>query len=223
LCLVLGVSCTSSPPGATTQAPPPDSPTSATATSTSLAVTTTARAASTTTLAAPAPTELPPPAKTCGVERWAVKTGMDPDAAKVDQAKVLSSTVGALSALPAPSRPTGRVAPTETSIFSVEATLTKIKMESDDSDYHLVLDDGQGRTMIAEIPSTDCIGTSPFKSAIGEVRAEVFTRFHPGPSFKAVGSRVTVTGVGFFDRIHGQTGVAANGIELHPVLRIAFG
>jgi hypothetical protein len=31
----------------------------------------------------------------------------------------------------------------------------------------------------------------------------------------------TVTGVGFFDIIHGQTGVAPNGIELHPVLRVS--
>jgi hypothetical protein len=31
-----------------------------------------------------------------------------------------------------------------------------------------------------------------------------------------------MTGVGFFDRIHGQTGVAPNGIELHPVLDIQF-
>jgi len=28
----------------------------------------------------------------------------------------------------------------------------------------------------------------------------------------------TVTGVGFFDFLHGQTGVAPNGIELHPVI-----
>jgi hypothetical protein len=77
--------------------------------------------------------------------------------------------------------------------------------------------------MIVEIPSTDCIGSSPFKAAIGEVRAQVFTRFHPGPSFKTTRREVTVTGVGFFDRIHGQTGVASNGIELHPVLSIAFG
>lgn len=33
---------------------------------------------------------------------------------------------------------------------------------------------------------------------------------------------VTVTGVGFFDPIHGQTGVAPNGIELHPLLSIDF-
>jgi hypothetical protein len=33
---------------------------------------------------------------------------------------------------------------------------------------------------------------------------------------------VRVTGVGFFDFLHGQTGVAPNGIELHPVLKIEF-
>ena len=30
------------------------------------------------------------------------------------------------------------------------------------------------------------------------------------------------TGVGFFDRDHGQTGAAPNNIELHPVLSIRF-
>jgi hypothetical protein len=31
-----------------------------------------------------------------------------------------------------------------------------------------------------------------------------------------------VTGVGFFDRVHDQMGVAKNGIELHPILDIKF-
>jgi hypothetical protein len=31
-----------------------------------------------------------------------------------------------------------------------------------------------------------------------------------------------VTGVGFFDRMHGQTGVASNVIELHPILKIEW-
>lgn len=35
-------------------------------------------------------------------------------------------------------------------------------------------------------------------------------------------TRVRLTGVGFFDRVHGQTGVAPNGIELHPLLDIKF-
>jgi hypothetical protein len=33
-------------------------------------------------------------------------------------------------------------------------------------------------------------------------------------------TKVRMIGVGFFDRLHGQTGVAPNGIELHPVLSI---
>jgi hypothetical protein len=31
---------------------------------------------------------------------------------------------------------------------------------------------------------------------------------------------VRITGVGFFDYIHGQHGVAPNGVELHPVLNV---
>ena len=33
---------------------------------------------------------------------------------------------------------------------------------------------------------------------------------------------VRITGVGFFDYIHGERGVAPNGIELHPVLDVEF-
>jgi hypothetical protein len=33
---------------------------------------------------------------------------------------------------------------------------------------------------------------------------------------------VQIKGVGFFDFIHGQTGVAPNGVELHPILDITF-
>jgi len=35
-------------------------------------------------------------------------------------------------------------------------------------------------------------------------------------------AEATITGVGFFDRAHGQTGAAPNVIELHPVLDITF-
>jgi len=33
---------------------------------------------------------------------------------------------------------------------------------------------------------------------------------------------VKINGCGFFDFLHGQTGVAPNGIEIHPVLDIQF-
>src|SRR2546423_1809893 len=36
--------------------------------------------------------------------------------------------------------------------------------------------------------------------------------------FTSLQGTATIRGVGFFDTIHGQRGVAPNGIELHPVL-----
>src|SRR5437899_10781720 len=37
-------------------------------------------------------------------------------------------------------------------------------------------------------------------------------------SFTTLRGNVRIKGVGFWDEIHGQSGVAPNGIELHPVL-----
>jgi hypothetical protein len=34
-------------------------------------------------------------------------------------------------------------------------------------------------------------------------------------------AKARITGVAFYDFLHGQTGVAPNGIELHPVLGFA--
>jgi hypothetical protein len=45
------------------------------------------------------------------------------------------------------------------------------------------------------------------------------------PAFKTQvpPTRARITGVGFFDKVHGQMGVSqSNGIELHPVLKIEF-
>src|SRR5207247_8711702 len=62
--------------------------------------------------------------------------------------------------------------------------------------------------------------TSPFKNAITATRAKFDAAYTATTSFKT--ANVPVTGVGFFDFLHGQTGVAPNGIELHPLLDIAF-
>ena len=41
---------------------------------------------------------------------------------------------------------------------------------------------------------------------------------HLTTGFHNLAGTATITGVGFFDKIHNQTGVALNGIELHPAL-----
>lgn len=163
----------------------------------------------------------------CGVERWAVKTGTDPAVSQVNT-KPQDTTIQALTALPVPpgfGQDASRLAGTaEMQVYRLShVTLTGYKMEAD-SDYHLILSDGS-TTMISEIPSPACVGaSSPWIQQITAARAAFDAKFpQVGGFFQQANVVVTITGVGFFDTIHGQTGVAPNGIELHPVLDIQFG
>jgi len=77
--------------------------------------------------------------------------------------------------------------------------------------------------MIAEIPSPDCSGVcaSAHAADIQAVRAAFISEIGaPTDRMTPIGKIMQVTGVGFFDMLHHQTGVAPNGIELHPVLNI---
>jgi hypothetical protein len=162
--------------------------------------------------------------QSCGKERWSVKTGTDSDAGQVVLANPQPANISDLINLPAPSPlPTdARFSPTENTVFVVNATLTDFKLESD-SDYHLVLLDDQGNTMIAEIPSPSCVDpSSPFTAQITNARAEFDSQFTVSSSFQTANVPVQVTGIGFFDFFHNQHGVAPNVIELHPVLDIQF-
>lgn len=160
----------------------------------------------------------------CGVERWSVKTGTDPDAGLVHLNSSTNTTIAALRtpAAPNPIPANNRVSPWETTQWVLNATLTLYKLESD-SDYHLVLQDAGGLTMIVEIPSPSCVGAgSPFLPGITNARNEFNAKFTATTSFQTANIPVQVKGVGMFDFLHGQTGVAPNGIELHPVLDIIF-
>jgi hypothetical protein len=160
----------------------------------------------------------------CGVERWSVKTGTDADVGLVHLNSSSNTTIAAMRApaAPSPIPPNNRVAPLETTQWVINATLTLYKLESD-SDYHVVLQDANGLTMIGEIPSPTCVGSgSPFLSGITNARNEFNARFTATTSFQTANIPVKVTGVGMFDFLHGQTGVAPNGIELHPILDIVF-
>lgn len=164
----------------------------------------------------------------CGIERWSVKTGTDSGAGQVDLSNPRNANIVDLIALqpPNPIPKDARFTPTENTVFVVDATLTDYKLETGatgDSDYHLVLMDDQGNTMVAEIPSPTCVGAgSPFAAQITTARSNFDSRFSVTPSFQTANVPVRVTGVGFFDFFHHQHGAAPNVIELHPVLGIEF-
>jgi len=160
----------------------------------------------------------------CGVERWSIKTGTDSQAPSINLSTYISTTIYNMwsstqpSSLPANSR----IAPRELNQYRLSGTLTKYKRETD-SDYHLVIQDGSGRTMIVEIPSINCVGGgSPFGTGISHARAQFDARLTATSTMKTTSIPITLKGIGFWDFLHGQTGVAPNGIEVHPVLDIVF-
>jgi hypothetical protein len=164
-------------------------------------------------------------------ERWGTKTGVGDDAPKIDVAHPQIATVADLTALP---RPEGlperggpgsdRFGPVEHTAFTIDAKLLRYKWEEeDDGDYHVVITDyaSPGPTMIVEIPDPRAVDpSSPWRERIGKARAVFDAAFHPVGRFTRRTAHIRVTGIGFFDFLHGQSGVAPNGIELHPVIKV---
>jgi hypothetical protein len=162
-------------------------------------------------------------ATACGTERWTVKTGTDDDRHRVRTGSHdVSIRFLRNRTTPAVKPQTQRVAPVETTTYRVHARLTDYVRE-DDGDYHLVLSDKAGRTIIAEIPDPKCVASiSPFRAAIRTARTHMDAHLSVTSGFKAANQRVVVRGVGFFDYFHGQTGMAPNDLELHPVTGLRF-
>ena len=139
----------------------------------------------------------------CGVERWPVKTLQD----RPTLLPPASTTIHFLVTRPAPpTLPVSRL-PFERHVYAVTAAVTLIRQEQD-GDLHLVLQAGADH-MIAEAPSPSC------DSRATPLRREQMTVARTQVRLCA---HARITGVAFFDFDHGQTGVAPNAIELHPIL-----
>jgi len=160
----------------------------------------------------------------CGVERWSIKTGTDSDALLVNLNKPVPTTIGEMRSwsIPNPIPLNNRAEPRELTLYAVSGTLTDYKRE-DDSDYHLVIRDQAGNSIITEIPCPCCVAaSSPFLEKTIRARSTFESRLMAKDTFQTTSIPVVIRGIGFFDFIHGQRGVAPNGIELHPVLDLSF-
>lgn len=162
----------------------------------------------------------------CGKERWPVKTLQDPDTRLIVMAPI-TTTVHALREPKQPANlrtidPSIRL-DQEKQVYTVHALLIGFKKEGD-SDYHLVLADpvDRSKTMIAEIPAPTCANKKYAAQFIAAAKL-IESLGHASPKLRTLAKPVpvTVTGIFFFDFIHGQTGVAPNGGEIHPVLKIS--
>jgi hypothetical protein len=159
----------------------------------------------------------------CGAERWNVKTLQDAGAANIDYTPK-PTTVQELRLLEPPDIGTHTPRqPGEFTAYRIRVRLRSMKVE-EDSDIHLVVGapNSPAKTIIVEFPNGGCLKKTGPKSR-GRVaaarRALVRACGQPGSSrFRLLSGTATITGVAFFDVIHGQRGVAPNGIELHPVL-----
>jgi hypothetical protein len=156
----------------------------------------------------------------CSGYRWPVKTLTDPGASSVDM-RAQTTSIEALADASPPPTGSPRTAPVETHVWQLPHVQVNGLEQEPDGDIHLVVSDAQGRTMIAEFPNAACLSgaQSAPRAAMTGARNELLAAYGPpGPGFNRASGTVSLAGVGFFDVLHGQTGVAPNGIELHPAL-----
>lgn len=162
---------------------------------------------------------------TCGVERWSIKTLIDPDTTKINFSNVVPSTIQYQRSLTKPaSLPSTRLA-LEDTVYSLDCIMYKYKLEAD-NDIHIVIRavDDAAQTMVAEIVNADCpgiINTSRY-SSLKNLRSWFDSTYHPKTSFTNTNVRIRLSGVGFFDFLHGQTGIPPNGREIHPILSLSL-
>lgn len=179
-------------------------------------------AAAVSAVAAPTAAEAPPK---CGVARWDVKTLSDPLASQVKYTP-RNTSIRTLRR----KRPTVKISLLTPRLKgTIEMRVWRLKnvrlidaRRADDRDIHLVIKDDAGRSMIVEFANPDCAGAvaSGKRAAMKKARAALIAACGSIPtSFVDLQGRATIEGVGFFDEVHGQRGVAPNGVELHPVLR----
>jgi hypothetical protein len=134
------------------------------------------------------------------------------------------TTIDTLLAIPHQARPpAGRIAPAELLTYELRDVTLKSFQRAPDGDIHMVLADEHGHTMIAEAAPPSCTdASSPWRAQITSVRDTM--EGVVGPALVGWGPwTVSMAGVGYMDSLHGQPGVATNGMELHPVLAICFG
>ena len=154
----------------------------------------------------------PVAAASCGVWRWPVKSLLDKARTNVHFPPI-AATVKRFRTKTRPGMTFGTNTPrstfTEFHTWKLKARPRQAIVE-DDSDIHLVISvpSAPHKTMIVEFPNPACV-RSAFKRRQMKAARASFVNKCGAPSSSSwhyLKGLVTITGVGFWDEIHGQTG-----------------
>lgn len=157
--------------------------------------------------------------------RAAIRHALDAGAEKIDPLPSVT-TCRELLHIPRPSDLAGdistaryqeeRIAPFETKVWRVEATITQVVVR-DDNDYYLILDDGTGM-IVAEAPPPEMVEGSVFEKQMRGAREAIEAKLHPTKAPRNPGQKAVVTALGFF----GKAKPGANGARLQPIISVEW-
>jgi len=107
----------------------------------------------------------------------------------------------------------------EKQVYTIKDCFITHAIREDDNDIHIVIEDGQKHTMIAEIPDTKCkdAKSSEFVDDFRNARKTFLKYQNVYNHYK-----FDITGVLFVDKKHSKppTGNGKNNVELHPVIAL---
>lgn len=166
----------------------------------------------------------------CGTWRWSVKTLTDKSGIDwLDQEPEETTIDELVKPKPPKKLATGSQAdgklpryPEESQLVRFRAYVTEIKSEGD-HDLHFVLQSAESdEMMVGEIPHPGC----PEFDRAPKIRELITKSRKQGDEIKKELKKsenavlVEITGVPFWDALHGATGAAKNGREIHPITSI---
>lgn len=161
----------------------------------------------------------------CAFNRSHVKSLRDSNADSIQFDAVSQTTITALNAMPSHCGPTRdrRVREEEFRVYEVVGRIVRVRREPD-RDVHIVLEDPDNprERLIVESDDPEWRGNriSKYRDELAAARLMFDGIVEQAPNHQLQGLRVRVTGVGFFDMNHFQTGRSRSCIELHPILAI---
>jgi hypothetical protein len=115
-----------------------------------------------------------------------------------------------------------RIAPIETTAWSVSGTIVNVAYERD-GDYRLILADKAGKqlTCVLQDPALAPI-RGPFSAKVDAARTVVKRKLNPTLTPRNVRVPARIVGIGYFGRLNSDANKSPEGFQLHPVFSVQF-